>query len=88
MARVEVHSGTISEGRITSLDVRMHNLPPRTIDRDTALAWMKDGHSFIPVVDGEDLPRLELVEVPGEGDLPDFRIRATPDKGDEDTLPF
>jgi hypothetical protein len=88
MARVEVHGGKVEDGRIASLDVRMHHLPPRTIDRDTALAWMRDGHSFIPVVDGRERPALMLREIPGEGELPDHVIRDDTENTPQDSLPF
>lgn len=87
MARVEVHGGKVAEGRIAELRVRLIHLPERTIDRDQALSWMKDGHSFIPVVNGSDLPALQLVEVP-EGDEVAHMIRANHDKVAEDSLPF
>ena len=44
----------------------MHGLPARQIDRDTAVQWMKDGHSFVPVVNGKDANALHLVEGPDE----------------------
>ena len=62
MADVLVRSATLSEGRIQKLDVAFHGLPSRTIDRDTALAWLKDGHSLVPVVGGQRGVRLQLVE--------------------------
>lgn len=66
MARVEVHSVKMNEDRIESMTVKFHNLDSRTIDRATALSWMKDGHSFIPVVDGQDRPALQRVEAEGD----------------------
>lgn len=70
MARIAVHGADLKDGKIDALRVRMHNLPPRTIDRDTALAWMRDGHTFVPVKGGNETPCLLLLEV-GDG----FAIR-------------
>lgn len=83
MGDVLVRGGNISEGRITELSVDFHGLPARTIDRDTALSLMGDGHSFVPVQNGERLPLLLLVEV-GE----EHFIRNDPSPEPADTLPF
>lgn len=64
MGRVWVHGATVEDGRIQALRVKMSGLPERTIDRDTTLAWMHDGHSFLPADGG---PALVLVEVDGDG---------------------
>lgn len=66
MAFVEVQAGSVSGGKIARLTVKMHGLPVREIDRDTALAWMIDGHSLVPVARGEKQPALQLVEVGDE----------------------
>ncbi|TVQ94416.1 MAG: hypothetical protein EA397_01735 [Deltaproteobacteria bacterium] len=87
MARVEVTAGTLAEGKIKSLDVRLSGLPDRTIDREQALAWMKDGHSFIPMVQGQPLPALELVEVLTGDEINHF-IRADTARESADSLPF
>ena len=79
MARVEVHNVSMNGSKIENLGVKLFRLGDRVIDRDTAVQWMKDGHSFIPQVDGTDAPSLQLVEVEGElyirGDM-------TPDASD------
>ena len=82
MGDVLIKKGALSEGRITSLDVEMHGLPARTIDRDTAIAWMKDGHSFVPYTKGQRGPALLLIEV-GE----ELFIRNDPNAEASDTLP-
>jgi len=69
MAQVLVHGATVSNGKIDQLRVRLAGLPERTIDRDTALSWMKDGHSFFPVVAGKPQTSLQLVEVGEEATL-------------------
>jgi hypothetical protein len=87
MARVEVTAGTVSAGRIQSLSVRISGVRPRTLSRDQAIAWMRDGHSFIPMIDGRSLPALQLVEVPAGDEVERF-IRNDPSVQAADTLPF
>lgn len=62
MARIAVHGADIKDDKIAALRVRMHNLPPRTIDRDTVIAWMKDGHAFVPMANGSAGQALLLLE--------------------------
>lgn len=66
MGDILVRGGTIKDGRIDALKVDLHGLPQRTIDRATALAWLKDGHSFVPVRGTQRLTALQLVEVDDE----------------------
>ena len=63
MADVVVKSGSIADDAVSSLTVEMYKLGSRTIDRDTALSWLKDGHSLVPEVKGQRLHPLQLVEV-------------------------
>lgn len=84
MADVLVKKAVVKEGRIESLDVGLYGLPDRTIDRDTAVGWMRDGHSMIPVRGGARLHALQLVEV-GDDDL--LFIRHDNAKVAEDSLP-
>lgn len=86
MARVLVHAADLSDGRITRMQVQLGALPRRTIDRDTAISWMADHHSFIPVVGGAQGMALQLVEIP-EGDEVSHVIRHDNDKVDADALP-
>lgn len=79
MGDVLVRKGTLKDGTIATLDVSLHGLPDRSIDRDTAIAWMKDGHSFIPVVDGVRQPALLLIEV---GDAHFIRSNSKPEAAD------
>lgn len=92
MARVEVTSGNLSDGRIQQLSVRLSGLPPRTLTRDQALAWMRDGHSFIPLQGGTELPALQLLEIPKDepvdGALFDRFIRHDTRAEAADSLPF
>lgn len=83
MGRVLVHGGSVVDGRIQSLQVKLGALPRRTIDRDTAVAWMKDMHSFLPVVGGAPGPALLLVE----GDDGEAYIRADASPESADALP-
>lgn len=62
MGDVLVKRAVVKDGRIESLQVGLHGLPDRSIDRDTAIAWMRDGHSMIPVRSGTRLTALQLVE--------------------------
>ena len=63
MARIEVHTVSMDGDKIETLGVKLFRLGEREIDRQTAVQWMKDGHSFIPQVDGEDAPALQLIDV-------------------------
>ena len=83
MGDVLVKSATLAEGKIEKIEVDFHGLPSRTIDRDTALAWMKDGHSLVPVVAGRRLPALQLVEVSDES----WAIRTDNQPVAEDAVP-
>lgn len=66
MGDILVTGGSTADGRITTLNVELHGLPARTLTRDTALAWMRDGHSLIPRVGGKRGTALQLVEVGDE----------------------
>lgn len=76
MGRIRVRSADVSGGRVTSMDVEVDRLPPRTVDRDTVVGWMRDGHSMIVRVDGRETA-LQLVEV-GEDDQPYIRLDNEP----------
>lgn len=83
MARVRVLSSSVSNGRIDRLKVDMHGIPAREIDRETAIRWMRDGHTFVPVVNGKEANALHLVEGPDDG----FFIRTDGASVAEDALP-
>jgi hypothetical protein len=84
MGDVLVKGGSISGERIATLDVDLHNLPKRSIDRETALRWLRDGHSLIPVIAGKRQPALQLVEV-ADGE---WSIRTDNLPVAQDSLPF
>lgn len=86
MGHVNVHGADFADDRIEQLRVKIPNLPPRTIDRDTAIAWMRDGHSLIPVVDGAELPRLQLAEIHQDGERA-FFVRSDTAAEATDKLP-
>lgn len=69
MADIDVLSADLQSGTIQTLKVCFKNASPRTIDRATALAWLRAGHSLIPVSGhGHHAtrgPALERVEVDG-----------------------
>ncbi len=83
MGDVLVRGATLGGGKIEKLAVDFHGLPSRTIDRTTALAWLKDGHSLVPVKNGSRLPALQLVEVDDER----WAIRTDNQAVDEDAVP-
>lgn len=83
MADIEVSAATLEGGRVQQLKVRMPRLDERTIDRDTAVKWMRDGHSLIPVVNGKRGTALQLVEV-GDGE---WFVRTDNAPTAEDRLP-
>jgi len=82
MGDVLVKKATLADNRIQTLSVGFDGLPDRQIDRDTALAWMRDGHSLVPVQAGKRLPALLLVEGP-EG----LVIRKDSQAEDADSVP-
>lgn len=85
MARVQVYGADVQGDRIAALRVKFHNLPARTIDRDTAIDWLMGQHSFVPVLgDGTNGPALLLVEM-GE-DEPEFFVRNDSEKTSADAL--
>ena len=75
MAHVLLHGADLDGGRVTALRVRMPRLAPRTIDRDTAIRWMRDGHSLIPVAGGREHAALVLVDLGSEPTEPQWFIR-------------
>jgi hypothetical protein len=69
MAYIDVLSADVKSGRLQALTICFKNASPRTIDRETALGWLREGHSMLPVHGhGHDVHRgaaLERVEVDG-----------------------
>lgn len=82
MADVLVVGGSVADGKVKQLTVELHGLPGRTLDRDTAIAWMKDGHSFVPMQSGTRGPALLLLEIGDE-----LYIRDVADGEAADSLP-
>ena len=62
MGDIAVRKATFNGSKIDKMTVEIHGLPPRTIGRETAVSWMKDGHSLIPLHGGTRLAALQLVE--------------------------
>ena len=83
MGDILVKRGSIVEGQIRELVVQFHGLAERTINRDTALSWMRDGHSLIPTINGKRLAALQLVDLGEEG----FAIRNDNAAVAQDVLP-
>ncbi len=67
MGEVLVKRATIRDGTIAQLAVVLEGLGERVIDRETAVAWMRDGHSLIPWVAGQRRVALQLVELADAG---------------------
>ena len=86
MARVLVHGATVQDGKLEKLLVQLGHLPKKVIDRDTAVSWMRDMHSLVPMKSGSDLPALQLVEVVDDEDVQYF-IRTDNEAEASDLLP-
>ncbi len=68
MGHVRVHGADLEDGRIRALRVEILGLPARVIDRETAIHWLREGHSLVPMIGGAESTGLQLVEVAeGEG---------------------
>jgi hypothetical protein len=87
MARLLVLGATLRNERIETLRVQLVGLPRRTLDRPTAIAWMRDHHSFIPVRAGRELSALQLVEVAEQDGEMMFSIRHDNEPRAADALP-
>lgn len=85
MARVLVEAGTVADGRVTALKVQLAGLPSRELSREQVISWMRDGHSFLPIISGVAQRALVLVEV-GE-DEPAWFVRDDTQTEAEDLLP-
>lgn len=84
MGKVLVHAANITDGAIDALQIKLGSLPRREIDRATAIAWMRDAHSFIPVIGGKEGAALQLVEI---GDPAEHYIRVDNAPEAADALP-
>lgn len=62
MARVLVHAADLDGDRIVRLRVKIHDLPARTIDRATAVQWLRDHHSLLVVRHGAAAEPLVLTD--------------------------
>ncbi len=68
MGRIWVVGADFVEGRVNRLAVRIAGLPPRTVDRDTAVQWLRDGHSLLPATTvGTALGTLQAVDPSDDG---------------------
>ena len=84
MGRVILHAADFEGGRIQRMKVQLGHLPVREIDRDTAISWMRDMHSFVPKTSAGFGAALQLVEV---GDPTERFIRVDNQAVSEDSLP-
>ena len=85
MGDVLVSAGELVDGKIDKLSVQLHKLSDRVVTRETAIAWMRDGHSLVPVVNGKRQSALQLVVI--DGDEPQYFIRHDNAQSTEDSLP-
>jgi hypothetical protein len=74
MGDVLVKAASRDGNHLTKAKVTLHGIGDRVIDRAAVVSWMRDGHSFIPMVGGVKGAAWQLVEL--EGDEPRFAIRA------------
>ncbi|MFT6142304.1 MAG: hypothetical protein ACJATT_000388 [Myxococcota bacterium] len=86
MGHVRVTAATVADGKIQSLGIELKGLGARTIDRDTTVSWMRDGHSFVPVTNGKEGPALQLIVIE-DGDAVEYAIRNDHETTAEDSLP-
>ena len=49
MADIDILHAHLNAGRIQTLEVRFKNAEARTVTRETALTWAREGHSLIPL---------------------------------------
>ncbi len=82
MARVLVHGADLNGAHTSALRVSMHGLPARTIDRDEAVRWLRDGHSFI--VARSDIA-VQLVDLSSD-EGPAWALRTDNEKQPADRL--
>jgi hypothetical protein len=85
MGDLLVSAGTIVDGTIDTLTVELHKLDTRIVSREQVIAWMRDGHSLIPYLDGKRQTALQLVTI--EGDEPSCFVRTDNTATSEDSLP-
>ena len=87
MGDVRIKRAAMAGNKIERVVVEIDRLPERTIDRETLVRWMRDGHSVIPEINGQRLPVLLLVELGSDPASNAFAIRTDPEPIDEDRLP-
>lgn len=62
MGRILVHGADMDGDHVATLTVELLGLSRRTVDRETAIGWMRDGHSLVPVRGGRPGQALQLLE--------------------------
>ncbi len=83
MGRVQVHSADLDGQQVVKLGVQLGHLPRRTIDRATATAWLRDGHSFVTAAGAA----LQLVGIDGDDGATAWFIRTDNAAEPSDKLP-
>lgn len=88
MADVEVYAAELEGTTVKALTVRFKGTAARTISRDTALHWLRQGHSLVTHAGGAHHPvrghAIERVEVDGESFL---RTDVKPEPADHVAFP-
>jgi hypothetical protein len=87
MGRVVVHAAELVDGRISRMRVALGALPARVIDRETAIRWMRDGHTFLPHAQGALGAALQLVEIESDDGTYARFIRDDHESTPADALP-
>jgi hypothetical protein len=82
---VQVHSADLDGQQVVKLGVQLGQLPRRTIDRATATAWLRDGHSFVTA--GSAPVALQLVGIDGDDGATAWFIRTDNAAEPSDKLP-
>jgi hypothetical protein len=85
VGRVQVHSADLDGQQVVKLGVQLGQLPRRTIDRATATAWLRDGHSFVTA--GSAPVALQLVGIDGDDGATAWFIRTDNAAEPSDKLP-
>jgi hypothetical protein len=88
MADVQVVGATLENGKVTALQVRFFGTAERSISRETAIAWLAEGHSLVTHSGSAHHPHRGLaVERIFVGDEVFLRTNTTPKQLDEIVFP-
>jgi hypothetical protein len=85
VGRVWVHGAELDGQTVVKLGVQLGGLPRRVIDRATATAWLRDGHSFVTA--GSVPVALQLVGIDSDDGSTSWFIRSDNAADASDKLP-